>query len=289
MIASRTSVLGLQRITFGVDDVAESAAFYEEKVRFAPRGTVAGRALFGFGASGSQLYLEQSAQRGMKVLAFAVADADLDALVAHAAAAGVPVVIPPVTAEAAGEKRFARLRDPDGNLVDLVVSATGSDAGAAAPTVAKKLGHVVLWTPDIAKMEAFLELLGMRVSDRTHLGMSFLRCNTEHHTIGLAQSASGRTGMQHAAFDVGTERIVDEESARLTESGVRCIWGPGRHGPGNNIFSYYLDPSKNIFELYGDMERVPATDAELVPRYWGTEHRGDISGKAGPPPAEFRS
>jgi catechol 2,3-dioxygenase-like lactoylglutathione lyase family enzyme len=289
VIATQARVLGLQRVTFGVHDIGASIAFYEDHVRFAPRGTDGNRALFGFGGGGSQLHLEQSVEPGMKVLAFAVAGDDLNAIVQRAASAGVEVVVPPSTADAPAERRFARLRDPDGNLVDLVVAEPFHDGAGDTPTVARKLGHVVLWTPDVAGMEAFFTVLGMRVSDRTHLGMSFLRCNTEHHTIGLAQSGSGRTGMQHAAFDVGTEQVVAEESARLAASGVRCIWGPGRHGPGNNIFSYYLDPSDNIFELYGDMERVAETDGELVARYWGTEHRGDISGKAGPPPAEFRS
>jgi catechol 2,3-dioxygenase-like lactoylglutathione lyase family enzyme len=289
MNASPARVLGLQRVNFGVLDVAESAAFYEDKVRFVPRGAEGDRVIFGFGAGESQLQLERSPTPGMKGFAFSVADAELDAIVERAAAAGIPIVVHPTAGVGPGERRFARLLDPDENVVDLVVAHDGANVPRAAPTVARKLGHIVLWTPDIARMEAFFEVLGMRVCDRTHLGMSFLRCNDDHHTIGLALSSSGRTGMQHAAFDVGTEQAVDHESARLAGSGVRCIWGPGRHGPGNNIFSYYFDPSKNIFELYGDMQRVPTDRSEIGVRYWGTEHRGDISGKAGPPPAEFRS
>lgn len=224
----------------------------------------------------------------MKLLAFAVGDSELDAIVERASAAGIAIVTRPTDAMNPGERRFARLRDPDGNLVELVVVNEPAAAPLGRTTVVRKLGHVVLWTPNVATMEAFFEVLGMRVSDRTHLGMSFLRCNDEHHTIGLAHSGSGLTGMQHAAFDVGTEQVVHRESARLADSGVRCIWGPGRHGPGNNVFSYYLDPSKNIFELYGDMQHV-ADDGDLAARFWGVEHRGDISGKAGPPPPEFRS
>jgi hypothetical protein len=80
------------------------------------------------------------------------------------------------------------------------------------------------------------------------------------------------------------------EKGRLAAGGIECLWGPGRHGPGNNVFSYYRDPTGNMIEFYGEMEKFPddAVHAPAEPVFWGAEHRGDIWGVAGPAPAEFR-
>jgi hypothetical protein len=78
-----------------------------------------------------------------------------------------------------------------------------------------------------------------------------------------------------------------QEYGRLRSKNLECIWGVGRHGPGNNVFSYYRDPEGNVIEFYGEMEQVASADVAET-RYWGPEHKGDISGKVGPPPQAFR-
>ena len=57
----------------------------------------------------------------------------------------------------------------------------------------------------------------------------------------------GRRGerLQHIAFDVGSLDNVMRNFARLRGLEVECAWGVGRHGPGNNVFSYYTDPAGN--------------------------------------------
>jgi 2-polyprenyl-6-methoxyphenol hydroxylase-like FAD-dependent oxidoreductase len=37
---------------------------------------------------------------------------------------------------------------------------------------------------------------------------------------------------------------------------IEKIWGPGRHLPGNNTFSYFLDPHGNTVEYTTELERV---------------------------------
>jgi catechol 2,3-dioxygenase-like lactoylglutathione lyase family enzyme len=267
----------------------KSAAFYEERLHLHPLGRDAGAAHYAVGNANYGLRLQASANDGLHSFSFTVHDEDdLAAIVARAANAGVTILERGGSGRSARERRFAALQDPDGNRVELVVrDGTIGDRGGAE-TAIRKLGHLVLWTIDVERMEAFYSILGMRLSDRTHLGMSFLRCNDDHHSLGLAKSATGRTGLQHAALDVTTEERVRSEHARLAAAGVACVWGPGRHGPGNNIFTYYSDPGDNLIELYGDMERVPGDDRDIDVRYWGPEHRGDISGAAGPPPTFFR-
>ena len=101
------------------------------------------------------------------------------------------------------------------------------------------------------------------------------------------KSKTGRTGVQHIAFDVGSLDNVMRNFGRLRDQGLDCAWGVGRHGPGNNIFSYYADPAGNFVEYYGDMEVFPVDDL-VEARIWGPEHKGDIWGVAGIPPLAFR-
>jgi catechol 2,3-dioxygenase-like lactoylglutathione lyase family enzyme len=242
-------------------------------------------------ADHAELLLRQGDAARLDHVAFSVASEDalralVDALESH----GHTIDEAPRPGRRAGEALVAAFPDLDGNRIELVVP-TGTEVpeatfegDAAGPL---KLGHVVLWTPRQDAQEAFYALLGLRVTDRTHIGMSFLRCNRDHHTLATVKSDSGRTGIQHIAFDVGSLDTVMREAARMRDDGNPCIWGVGRHGPGNNIFSYYQDPAGNVVEYYGDMEQVEAGGA-VEERYWGPEHKGDIWGMSGPPPAPFR-
>lgn len=234
--------------------------------------------------------LPASTESGLASLALSVpGEVDLDPLVSAALKAGGRLVHEPRRSDEYPGEISASISDIDGNTIELVFQAEPShkpDLVSSKPGP-HKIGHVVLWTPQIEAMEAFYAVLGARVTDRTAMGMSFLRCNADHHSIALAQS-KGRIGLQHIAFDVVTIDEVMRAKGRLMAAGVECIWGPGRHGPGNNIFSYYQDPAGNIIEFYGDMEQVNAEGEQKEPVWWGPEHGGDIWGVAGPAPQSFR-
>ncbi len=275
-------------MVFETRDIGKSSAFYEGTIRLQPGQKHRETLSFELGRGGDELMLVQASSDGLHSFALTVPNEDdLDAIMLRAAAEGLTVLAGSSQGRADGERRFAALRDPDGNRVELVVRDRADSAGETRDSD-RNLGHLILWSPDPTRMERFYAVLGLRVSDRTHLGMSFMRCNGDHHTLGFARSVTGITGLQHAALDVGTEERVRGEHARLVAAGATCIWGPGRHGPGNNIFTYYPDPGNNLIELYGDMEQVAPVTGELDVRYWGPEHKGDISGLAGPPPDAFR-
>ena len=222
-------------------------------------------------------------------LAFKVANRDdLEIATSEAEMAGGSVVQPSGDSLEPGYKRSATLRDPDGNLVELIWSPEKVTDKYSAPLVApRKLGHVVLNTTQPETMEKFYRQLGFRVSDRTARGMSFMRCNTDHHS--LAFNLSSKTGVQHVAYDVVEMDNVMKALGSLTKSGSRCLWGPGRHGPGNNIFTYYSDPAGLIIEYYAELEQVSEPDEDIETRFWGPEWQGDLWGTAGPPPDAFRN
>lgn len=223
-------------------------------------------------------------------LAFRVASMeDLGAIAAQLDAAGFS---PRTVAEQAlfrSDQAAVAVEDSDGRQVWLVVPRPDASklANPPAALAPNRIGHVVLWTPAQDAAERFYALLGFQVSDRTNAGMSFLRCNADHHSIALMKSREGRTGLQHVAYDVGSLDNVMRNFARLRSLGVECIWGVGRHGPGNNVFSYYTDPAGNYIEYYGEMEQFDA-NAPVETRIWGPQHKGDVWGVAGIPPLGFR-
>ncbi|MFJ9929070.1 MULTISPECIES: VOC family protein [Streptomyces] len=238
------------------------------------------------------LSLEQSpagAERGELVhISFDVASrADLDAAVETAVAAGGRLEREPGAAVAPGHQASAAVRDPDGNVVQLLYGAAFTEENHRARIVApRKLGHVVLNTPRRATLERFYAALGLRVSDRTARGMSFLRCNRDHHSLAVTDSE--RTGVQHIAFDVVDMDNVMTALGSLTREGTACVWGPGRHGPGHNIFTYYADPAGVFIEYYAELEQVEEEmDGPLEAKFWGEEWKGDTWGYAGPPPPNF--
>lgn len=288
-------VLSLNSIALAVPDLDETVEFYLDRWGLA---SVDGdsdshhRYLRAVTSAHHSLSLEQAPAgtgRGELVhLSFDLPTrADLDTAVEETIAAGGRLEREPGPAIGPGHTASAAVRDPDGNVVQLLVGAVVTEESHRARIVApRKLGHAVLNTPRRAEMERFYATLGLRVSDRTARGMSFLRCNRDHHTLALVDSE--RTGVQHMAFDVVDLDSVMIALGALQREGTACVWGPGRHGPGHNIFTYYADPAGVFLEYYAELEQVEEElDGPLEAKFWGEEWKGDTWGYAGPPPPDF--
>jgi len=140
-----------------------------------------------------------------------------------------------------------------------------------------RLSHVVLNSKDVDAAERFAtEKLGFRVSDRTR-HMTFLRCSSVHHCIAYARA--GYTSLNHVAFEMANVDGVMRGIGRLRDAGYPCVWGPGRHGPGNNVFGYFVGPHGGLVEYTtevseaGDDYRVGAPEDWKWPRgridHWG--------------------
>ena len=73
---------------------------------------------------------------------------------------------------------------------------------------------------------------------------------------------------------------------RLAFIGKRVVWGPGRHGPGRNLFTYIPDPDNTIVEGYADLLQV-YDDASYVPIDWSTRGEGALNLWGPMPPHEW--
>lgn len=283
-------VTGIHRLAMSAPDIAEMERFYRAVWLLRPSGRDGDYLAFRTAMAVHDDILIAEGERRLDHIAFSIESEDrLSRIAARLRDAGIAVRALEDADLLRSDTMGMAAVDPEGREVRLVVPAPdgGSVAPSESPLAPAQLGHLVLWTAAQAESEAFYALLGFQVTDRTHMGMSFLRCNADHHTLALVRNESGKSGIQHIAFDVGTIDNVMRNFARLREAGLDCVWGVGRHGPGNNIFSYYADPAGNFVEYYGDMEeqpeRFPATE-----KFWGPEHKGDIWGVAGMPPQTFR-
>lgn len=106
----------------------------------------------------------------------------------------------------------------------------------------------------------------MKLSDRTaDDGFRWYRgADGYHHTIAMGPGASA---LHHYAFDLHCLEDLARIADNLALKSQSLVWGPGRHGAGGNIFTYYADPHGCLVENSIEMERI-GNDASYEPRAW---------------------
>src|SRR5271166_306120 len=144
------------------------------------------------------------------------------------------------------------------------VRVNATQRPARHPAEIQKLGHVVLGTTRFqAALDWYLDTLGLIVSDFLYLdgqrdrgpAMAFIRCDlgsvpADHHTLAMALQPA--TGYVHSAYEVTDLDEVAASGEHLRERGYRHAWGLGRHIQGSQIFDYWRDPDRVMFEHYAD-------------------------------------
>jgi catechol 2,3-dioxygenase len=55
---------------------------------------------------------------------------------------------------------------------------------------------------------------------------------------------------------------------RMKDAGFPIQWGPGRHGPGNNLFNYFIDPFGVVIEYTAEVEQVDDSYQPRGPSEW---------------------
>lgn len=127
-----------------------------------------------------------------------------------------------------------------------------------APIQPSTFSHLVMYTPDLARIEKFyVERLGFRITDRfTGMGV-FMRAdgNPDHHQLFFIQRAPGK-GLNHISFHVRDMNEVMLAGKRFHDKGWETAWGPGRHIFGANVFWYFKSPFGGNIEYDADMDVV---------------------------------
>jgi catechol-2,3-dioxygenase len=191
---------------------------------------------------------------------------DLPRLTAAVSAAGGTVVraIAPVFEPGGGTA--VTVETPEGYVLRFLHGDTVNAAGGPRKDFPLRLSHVNLNCADIAATKRFFEeALGFKLTDRSR-AMAFLRCNDDHHAVVLADSAVN--GLNHIAFMMPDLESVMRGAGRMVDHGYPIGWGVGRHGPGNNIFAYFLDPFGTVIEYTAEVLQVDDSYVVRGPEDW---------------------
>ena len=267
-------ITGIEILKFGVEDRAASNKFLAD---------------FGLSQTdsdieGADLY---QTQNGSKIYVFDCDDARLPpALEAGStlrevtwgvenAAQDLPILADRLKAEEAFQATDALVQclDPNGmtirfqqsfvkDLPELKTEAINqygsiNRVNAASPVYDKgqpvAIGHVVFFTPDLAKTEQFyIEKLGFFLSDAYRNRGAFLRCRGKgyHHDLFLLSVPNKPAGLNHVAFVVRDIHEVIGGGLNMNRSDWSTFIGPGRHPISSAYFWYVNSPLGGAFEYY---------------------------------------
>lgn len=128
---------------------------------------------------------------------------------------------------------------------------------AQQPIRPLRLGHVLLYTPNVTRSIAFFtHALGMRLTDHSADRVAFMCTpkNSDHHVVAFAHS--GAIGFHHASFQVAGPDEVGRGGRALADGSKRGDWGFGRHTIGANFFHYIQDPWGSWFEYFADIDFI---------------------------------
>lgn len=237
----------LRAVELRVADVSQSADFLERV--WGLREVPGGGGTRYFRGTGDHPYLVSltgASASGIEAVTFSCSAEDVQRIQKQNSAS-------PRQLDSPGGGSGVEIEGPEGQRYRFVSESNASEE-PADPNRPIQLSHVVLNTRDWEACERFaVEKLGMRVSDRTRL-MRFIRCNRKHHSLAYVNSTV--SALNHIAFEMPDLDAVMNGIGRLREAGVPCVWGPGRHGPGNNVFGYFIAPFGGIVEYTAEVEEV---------------------------------
>jgi catechol 2,3-dioxygenase-like lactoylglutathione lyase family enzyme len=129
-----------------------------------------------------------------------------------------------------------------------------------------EVGHVVFFVRDVAACERFyVEHFGFAASDRYPGRGAFLRCAPEggHHDLFLLQRPDAKPGLNHVAFAVRDIHEVFGGGMHISRCGWQTQLGPGRHPISSAYFWYFQNPAGGLVEYYADEDQLTA---DWVPR-----------------------
>ncbi|MPY69786.1 MAG: glyoxalase [Alphaproteobacteria bacterium] len=280
------AIVGLEKIVFGVDDMATATRFWTD-FGLSPVAEEPGLAVF---ATAEKTTVEvrphddASLPKGLaagntarEIVWGVESPADLDAIAAELSKDRA--VVP-------GEDGTIRSTDHLGYAIGFRV--TGREPVVCEPTeynvpgnpgrvngrgkiydraTPQQMSHVVLLSPDLDGQVAFYrDRLGFRVTDFYAGRGYFLRVpgSHEHHNLFLLKGGDN-IGFHHLAFEVRDIHEVFGGGLHMAEKGWTTHLGPGRHPISSCYFWYFRNPCGGAAEYDSDSDYVTE---DWQPREW---------------------
>jgi catechol 2,3-dioxygenase-like lactoylglutathione lyase family enzyme len=277
-------VTRIGHIALNVADLDQAVEFQQQVIGMVETDRVGGVSYLTCNERHHELILtEAPGKRGYAHLGLEVPDAaTLESAGPQLTAAG-GTVLGPVHDGEPGVDRALLVRSPAGHVYKLfcVMETVAAPAPGDRPV---KFEHISTKVRTMGAEERFLtEGLGLRFSDRMGPMASWWHCDEDHH--GIALTRAPRPELSHYAYQwsdfASLGRVADRVKAAR---GRKCIWGPSRHGPGNNHFLYFHDEDGAMIECCSEIAQIQA-DA-YQPKDWGAG-LGAINQWGGNPPLKF--
>ncbi len=261
-------VRGVRSVELVATNLEEASRFYEGVWGLAPVETRNDATYFRGTAHYHHIVgLHAGARPAVIRIVFDVADRQaVDALHGKIAAAGGKPAKPAALALVGGGYGFA-CKDPDGRNLAFVCGCADHADSADQPDRPRKIVHVNLNARDIeGTLGFFTGALGFRIVDE-NAPLTFLHCaNTDHCSIVVAKTDLAT--LNHIAFDVPDFDSVMRGMGRMKDNGYPIEWGPGRHGPGNNVFAYFCGPDEVPLEYAAEVEQIDDSYQPRASSYW---------------------
>ena len=172
--------------------------------------------------------------------------------------------------------------DPDGNqfMFGVVEKASVERPTDGVERRPARLQHVVFASQNVERLlNFFTGVVGFVLSDRVldeagGLRTAFVRCGTDHHSLAFFAASENR--LDHHCYEAEEWNLIRDWADHFAAELMPVKWGPGRHGPGNNLFVFIHDPDGNWVEISAELEQAapdrPAGDwphEERTLNMWG--------------------
>lgn len=151
------------------------------------------------------------------------------------------------------------VKDPDGNTFVFGV-ARQPDNSSANEGLPGRLQHLAFASDEPEKLlDFYTGTLGFLLADRVEdeeglLRASFFNTDNEHHSLAIF--TAGEKRLDHHCFEAVDWNFIRDWADYLAQFEIPIQWGPGRHGPGNNLFFMINDPDGNWLEISAELEII---------------------------------
>lgn len=249
-------ICALRSVALNLPDLAKAEAFYTDiwHLNVVARSDDA-LYLGGTGADHHLLSIHAAETPSIRHISLRARSAEALVHIAHATeqAGGRVLHAPRASKDPAGGTAL-RIADPDGRVFHIVHGDAQNPAAPEQPDRPIRLAHIVLNSSHVEDTQAFMtQALGFTLSDRTRI-MAFMNCDRDHHSIALGDTDNN--ALNHIAFLMPAIDDVMRGGGRMHDAGYPIAWGPGRHGPGNNVFNYFIGPFGEVIEYTTEVEQI---------------------------------
>lgn len=156
-----------------------------------------------------------------------------------------------------GIPKVVAFEDPKGTVIEVYSEQKPiTDKRPSVPGIGPlKLGHLAFVVDEPKTyVDFYTRVLGFRVSDWIDDWFAFMRCGPDHHTVNFVRGKT--TKMHHIAFELRDTAQLLQACDFLGAKNIPIIWGPGRHGPGHNVYIYHRNPDDQIIETFAELDKM---------------------------------